>query len=439
MIRHLCPLLALATTLPAQDVVARFVLEDEPATVSAEELAVELGRRYGRTDQGVAAREFMIQLELVRGAAEADGLMPTSTETMTWIAQLEQRLQQAGTSLDAMMAQKGMTRAQFEPFAAIQLAQERLVRAELELEPHEPIPPGTMELWLSDAREAQSVEVRPERLRAGVVARIGNREITETALGHTLASTTDPQSRQKFIRQIVLRRCIEARAKARGISVSDAEMQQEVAARKAEANSNPQYKGVPFEQLLATQGTSIEELLKSPVLRAQVLERKLLQELLPDEELERELEQDPDAVMRRHGARRRLSLLLVSTVEGEQQARARVEQIRERIEREMPFAEAARTYSDDPQGRISGGDAGWHHADGSALPAAVVEAAFANEVGALSQPIETEFGYFLVRVAGVEPEPPTMQILHRMRQAAAADARTRMLEDAKVEFIGGGS
>lgn len=430
---------ALAPLLPAQEVVARFTLDGEPAAVTADELARELGRRYGRTDQGRQAREFLIQLELVRSAAQAKGLMPTANDTLAWIARLEARLEASGASLAALMAQKGMTRAEFEPFAAIQLAQERLVRDELDLAVDEPVPPGTMELWLSDAREARGVETRPTHLASGVVARIGNRDITELELGHALARTTDAESRRSYTLQIVLRRCLEAEAKREGIDVDRAEMEREVEARRREANSNPQYRGVPFEQLLAAQGTTPEELVESPVLRAQVLERKLLDRAVPPAELERQLDTERDVVLRRHGPRRRLEVILVRDIDGEDSTRARADEIRGRIEREIPFHEAARTYSDDAQGRIAGGDVGWHYAEGSFLPAAVVEAGFAGEVGTLSSPVRTDEGYYLVRVAAAEPAPSRETLLFRMRQAASEEQRAKILERAQVQILESGT
>jgi hypothetical protein len=180
----------------------------------------------------------------------------------------------------------------------------------------------------------------------------------------------------------------------------------------------------------------VEELMRSPVLRAQIQERKIAAALHPRAELEEMIAEERDAVLRRHGARRRLSAIVVGDAPGGSggDPEERLTNIRDRIEREMPFAEAARTYSEDPRGRIAGGDLGWHNREGSALPPAVIDAAFTLEVGTLSQPIETPEGWYLLRVDGAEPEPADELLLLRLRQDLQQRLRERMLAEANIRF-----
>jgi parvulin-like peptidyl-prolyl isomerase len=142
--------------------------------------------------------------------------------------------------------------------------------------------------------------------------------------------------------------------------------------------------------------------------------------------------------MRRHGARRRVAVLL-TRVAGDDVAAARTtsQQIHERVVREIPFAEAARTYSDDPYTKVAGGDTGWHNREGSRLPEPLVEAAFADDVGVgwVSEPIETEAGFYLVNLMAIEEAPGEAMLMVRMRQEFVNDERVRMLEEAKIEFF----
>jgi hypothetical protein len=274
-------------------------------------------------------------------------------------------------------------------------------------------------------------------LLPGEVARVGKFHLTELDLGRILERTADREEREKFVRQIVLQNCLAARAERLGITVSAAEMAREVELRRAEANANPAYGGMPFEQLLAAQGLTVDELRSSPILRAQVLEQKIAAAALPDAEVERRLDADRDAILRQHGARRRLSVLMLrADAESATEVAARIAQIRERIVREMPFAEAARTYCDEPQLKVASGDAGWHNREGSPLPDEVIEAAFAASVGDLSEPIRTEDAYWLVRVAAVEPEPGAALLAARMREEFRNQERARMLEAAHIEWVG---
>ena len=170
------------------------------------------------------------------------------------------------------------------------------------------------------------------------------------------------------------------------------------------------------------------------MLRAQILERRLMLHLLPEDELRRQLTEEREATLQRHGARRRLSVLQLQDGGDADATRAEIEQIRERIQREIPFAEAARSYSDDPSSRVSGGDVGWHNRVGSKLPPEVIEAAFAGEVGEVSGPVRTADGFCLVQVAAAEQEPNEALLMARMRQAFETEERLRVLEAAQIEF-----
>lgn len=435
--------IALGSTVAAvvraqSPVVARCAVDGAPAVISRDDLAVELCLRFRGTEQGKEALTFLVNCELIRTAAEAQKLMPGPAATRAWIENLERRLQAADVSLAQLMAQKRMSLAEFETFAKLQLAHEKLVRDALELEDDAPMKPQMLELWLREARAKQNVVDEPAELPTGVVATVGDRRLTELELGHALIRTSAVSRRHKFIRQIVLRRWLTAAAEKHGILITPEEMEREVEVRRREAENNPKYQGVPFEQILRAQGTSLEEMRKSPVLLAQLQEQKLAEKLLSEPEMRRRLAEESDAVMSHHGARRRLAVLL-TRVEGDDDDAARTtsEQIHERIVREIPFAEAARTYSDDPYSKVAGGDTGWHNREGSRLPQPVIDAAFASDVGAgwVSGPLKTDDGYYLVNLVALESEPSEAMLMIRMRQEFVSRERRKMLEDAQIQFL----
>lgn len=430
---------AAALNAPGQSpVVARCQVDGTAAVVSRDDLAIELCLRFRGTEQGKTALKFLVDCELISSAAIDQKLMPGPAAIRAWIEKLEQRLQGAGVSLAELMAEKRMSRAEFEIFAKLQLAHEKLVRAALELDEDEPVKAQMLELWLREARVKQNVVVEPEKLPAGIVGQIGQRRLTELELGHALIRTSAVSRRHKFIRQIVLRRWLAALAKRHGIQVTAADMEREVEARRREAENDPKYQGVPFEQILRAQGSSLAAMRKSPVLLAQLQEQKLSEVLLSEEKMKQLLSEDRDQVLRRHGARRRLSVLL-TRVKGEDEAAAHTasQQIHERIVREIPFAEAARTYSDDPYTKVAGGDTGWHNREGSRIPELLVEAAFAKDVGVgwVSEPLKTEYGYYLVSLVAIEPEPTEAMLMIRMRQAFVNEERLRMLKEARIQFF----
>ena len=96
------------------------------------------------------------------------------------------------------------------------------------------------------------------------------------------------------------------------------------------------------------------------------------------------------------------SHILITTASDEEsdQALARIGEIRERIENGESFADLAREFSEDPSSAAEGGNLGVIR-PGDMVPS--FEAALdALEVGQLSEPVKTAFGWHLIRLEAVE-------------------------------------
>ncbi len=79
-----------------------------------------------------------------------------------------------------------------------------------------------------------------------------------------------------------------------------------------------------------------------------------------------------------------------------EETRALAEELRQRIEDGEDFAEIAAEYSDDLSNAADGGDLGWFGRGMMVAP--FEEAAFDLEVGEISEPVETDFGWHLIEV-----------------------------------------
>ena len=114
---------------------------------------------------------------------------------------------------------------------------------------------------------------------------------------------------------------------------------------------------------------------------------------------------------------RRVSHILVTGEEGgEEGARARAEALRARILGGEAFEAVAREASQDPGSAESGGDLGY---GGRGIwTASFEEAAFSLPLGEVSEPIRSEFGFHLIRVADVR------------------ESRTRTFEEVRDELAG---
>lgn len=110
--------------------------------------------------------------------------------------------------------------------------------------------------------------------------------------------------------------------------------------------------------------------------------------------------------------RARHILLSSNAIRSEEQTQLLAEDLYTRIEREEPFDELARLYSDDPVSGSLGGDLGWVQ-PGQMVPefeAVMQETA----VGAVSEPFESRFGWHIVQVQERRMQDMTEEMLSTM-------------------------
>jgi parvulin-like peptidyl-prolyl isomerase len=84
------------------------------------------------------------------------------------------------------------------------------------------------------------------------------------------------------------------------------------------------------------------------------------------------------------------------------QALALIIEVQQKLGAGEDFAALAAQYSDDPGSKTQGGDLGWFARD-QGLVKEFEDAAFSLEPGKISDPVQTQFGYHLIRVDEVDP------------------------------------
>ncbi len=113
--------------------------------------------------------------------------------------------------------------------------------------------------------------------------------------------------------------------------------------------------------------------------------------------------------------------ILLPTREEAEAARARV------TEGGEDFAAVARELSTDESTAANGGDLGWFTREEMVAPFA--EAAFVLEPGAISEPVETEFGWHVIQGTERDPDRPLTDLqINRLQQAAGE----RWLEEQRA-------
>lgn len=138
--------------------------------------------------------------------------------------------------------------------------------------------------------------------------------------------------------------------------------------------------------------------------------------------------------------RRAAHILLESDGRSDEELRTQLESLRQRIMAGEDFAALAREFSQDPGSANAGGDLGF--AGQGVYEPAFEEALFALQVGELSAPVKTDFGWHLIRLQDVQAaEVPSLETLRpqleRELKAQKVEQRfvevTKQLEDAAFE------
>ena len=128
--------------------------------------------------------------------------------------------------------------------------------------------------------------------------------------------------------------------------------------------------------------------------------------------------------------RRAAHILVTAEQRSEDEARALAESLTQRIRDGEAFADLAAEFSEDPASADTGGDLGW--IEPGVMMASFEDALFAMEVGAISDPVQTEFGWHIIRLD--EVEEPRGQSFEEARFEIESEVRQERAEDMYIEL-----
>jgi peptidyl-prolyl cis-trans isomerase D len=122
-------------------------------------------------------------------------------------------------------------------------------------------------------------------------------------------------------------------------------------------------------------------------------------------------------------------LIEVNDKLNEAQAKARVEEIQQRLAKGEDFAALAKEFSQDPGSANRGGDLGY--AGKGVYDPAFEDALYALDKDQVSQPVRSSFGFHLIKLLGVEaPSVPTFASL---KDKLTGDLKSQQVEQKFVE------
>lgn len=199
------------------------------------------------------------------------------------------------------------------------------------------------------------------------------------------------QSGAQTVDMLIVDKIVGLESDKQGITVSDAEIEEEM------TKMYDYYGGKEaVEQELASSGLTIDDLKKDVVVNLKI--RKLLESriAISDEEIKAYFEENKATFT--DELQVKASHILV-------ESEATANEVKAKLAAGEDFAELAKTYSKDESNKAIGGQLGYF-GKGKMVPE-FEQAAFSLEIGKISEPVKTQFGYHIIKVedkkGGQEP------------------------------------
>lgn len=255
--------------------------------------------------------------------------------------------------------------------------------------------------------------------------------------GQTNISESERQELEKrALQELINSKLIIAKARSLGIEASFTEVEERVD-QAIEENKRTLGGEEAFNRQLDREGLTLESLRK--LYREQIRNRMLVDRVLAaeidrgslqvtEEDLLSEFEKRKDELPPRPDVvhLRTIYFALESSERAQSSARDRIEEIRRRVVAGEDFAELAREYSEDASAE-RGGDLGTLNLADLA-DQELAEAAASLDIGEISDPILSSYGYHLLQVTGKGPDEETVSLRHIL-------IRLRAVEDDVQEIF----
>ncbi len=361
---------------------------DEDA-VTFEELDHLLVERLGGSERGREAALYLIQRRLIAHLAAEAGLEVGEDELLSRWRELDRDLREAGypEGLAGELERGGISRAEFRETLRLALLHEELARRGLGIGPGQPVSGDAQELWLEGRIEELGLEFLPWPYEEGLAARCGPVTVSVRALGEALRERQSASELRDAASQLLLLRRVGQRLADLDTEAREALVAAEVARRRAEAEADPRYQGVPFESLLAAQGLTEERLARDPAVRIAALSTHWVEREYGGERLRAAFEAERDFFERHFGAAVRVrALFLTASREATplvprtfEEAERTVLALMADVNDELDFAVVARRHSEDAESREGGGHLGFLVRASRTLPEPLLEELFALE------------------------------------------------------------
>lgn len=270
------------------------------------------------------------------------------------------------------------------------------------------------------------------------VARVDGQPITSADLDRLFKSRgvdpeLQPKVRAEFIDQLIDSRLMQKFLKSQKISVDENELNNQVAQIKALLP-----KGTAGD--LELQELGLTDKILREELALPLMWRNYVTKTVPEQAVQQYFEQHRVEL---DGTEVKASQIFAKVADLNdpqqvEQALAKLSKVRDEIKSGLPFAEAARKYSEAPSGQ-KGGDVGYFLTEGK-MPRAFTRIAFALKPGELSEPFVSRFGAHLCLVTDRKPGELSLEdVRPKVMEGVSNELQAQKLKElrskAKIERL----
>jgi peptidyl-prolyl cis-trans isomerase C len=307
------------------------------------------------------------------------------------------------------------------------------------------------------AAPAQPEAVKPVPAQLPeVLARVNGETVTraelqefvdnlESRAGTAVPADQRDQVYRRVLDQLVGYKLLQQEAKARKVAVPDADVEARIAEIKKQFPSEDVFMQMLIERKMTVEKMRDEardDLVISKLIEAEIAAKTAVK----PEQVQEFYDKNPDQFKQQE--RVRASHILISVPQGadaaaKTQAKTKAEQVLKDVKAGKDFAALAKEHSQDPGSAVQGGDLGFFQQGQMVGP--FNDVAFSLAPGAVSDLVETQFGFHIIKVAEKqagrtiplsEVRPQVEQFLeNRNREEQTEAFVTSLRTKGKVEIL----
>ena len=239
-------------------------------------------------------------------------------------------------------------------------------------------------------------------LQNNVIATVNGKKITQEDLISRLGNFNDTDTetlnsiRQEIIDQLITEILLDEFIDKQGLIVTQEEIEREVYQIRNNITGGHENTILSLEQVLTSIGSNMNEFKRS--IKHSIALEKYFNNKLDDKTLEKYFNENKSLF---NGESVKVSHILIDTRnmktrEEFSKALEQIKNIKKELDSGGVFGEIAKKYSNCPSA-FNGGDLGYIQRKGN-MAKSFLDAAFLLRVGQVSEPIQTEYGYHLIKV-----------------------------------------